>query len=343
MDFLILNLCLCVICVPVLIVHRLGQKWLMLALASFFILALPEREREDRSTFAAVARIAMFFCIFLYIAVAWSAFCVAIATNISSRPTVTWHWLYVAASLVWFIQLPLREFDPLGLYRKVSTETRTVWDQTTYTFQTTLIISLVISGLGVLAWIVFTIWPRLTLIPYGWILEPSLWSLEAADGFLKHNWWLPSAILAMALVRMFLVRTRKDPIEWRSWGDELDRVVMMAKTLSSEWAGYNKTEFLDAILRSWGGATAEDCCSYVLVRNDRYSHFEFHFMFGDQPNADMAFLYVRGLKELQGLWILGRSGELALSLKPVNGSTVSSEAKKAARLLQQKFDLQFAD
>jgi hypothetical protein len=36
MDFLILNLCLCVICVPLLIVHRLGQKLLMLSVASFF-------------------------------------------------------------------------------------------------------------------------------------------------------------------------------------------------------------------------------------------------------------------------------------------------------------------
>lgn len=343
MDFLILNLCLCVICVPVFIVHRLGQKLLMLSVASFFILALPEREREDRSAFVAVGRIAICACLFLYIAVGWAAFCVAIASNVSNRPTATWHWLYVAASLVWFIQLPLRVIDPSRLYCKVSTETRTVWDQTGYTFHTTLIASLIILGLSSLAWVVFTIWPNLTMIPYGWILKPILWALEAIDGFLKRNWWLPAAILALALVRMLVVRTRKNPSDWRSWGTDLDAVVMMAKTLSSEWAGYRKTEFHDAILTSWGGTIAEDCGSYILVRNERYSHFEFHFMFGDQPNADMAFLYVRGLKELQGLWILGRSGELALSLKPVNGSTVSAEAKKAAGLLQQKFDLQFAD
>ena len=49
MDFLILNFYLCIVCLPVLLTLRLAQKWLMLSLASFFILALPEREREDRS------------------------------------------------------------------------------------------------------------------------------------------------------------------------------------------------------------------------------------------------------------------------------------------------------
>ena len=86
-----------------------------------------------------------------------------------------------------------------------------MWDQTTYTFQTTLILSLAIWGVGALAWIVFTIWPSLALIPYGWFLKPFLRWLEAFDGFLKRNWWLPSAILAVALLRVFVARTGKHP------------------------------------------------------------------------------------------------------------------------------------
>lgn len=339
MDFLILNFYLYIVCIPVLLTLRLSQKWLMLSLASFFILALPEREREDRSALAAVARIASCAGAFLYIAVAWSAFCVAITTNFSGRQTATWYWLYIAASLVWFIQLPLRELNPPRLYRKVSTGTRTVWEQTTYTFQFTLILSFAIWGLAALAWIVFTIRPGLTLMPYGWILKPSLRSLEVVDSLLKQHWWLPSTILAIVTVRMFVVRARKDPTEWQSWGDELDRVVFMSKNLSRDWAWYSKTEFLNAILSSWGGATAEDCGSYVLVRNESFSYFEFRFMFGEPPNARLTFLFVRGLKELQGLWILGRSGELVLNVKP----TASHEAQKAAGLLQKKFDLGFAD
>lgn len=342
MDLLILNLYLLVVYVPVLICLRLVRKGLMLSIASFLILALPEREREERSAAAAIAYIAVCMIAFCYCAVAWSAFCSVIAKSVASRPAVTWDWLYNAVGLIWCVQLLAREINPPELLRKVSTETRTVWDQTTYTFQSLLVITIAVSGFATLAWIIFAIWPSIALIPYGWILRPSVRWLEAADGFLKRNWWLPITVLVLALIRLVLVHIRTVPVV-NGWAYELDRVVMMAKSLSSEWVGYNKEDFRNAILDSWSEVTAEDGGTYLLIRNERFSYFEFYFMFGEHPNARMTFLFVRGLKELQGLWILGQSGSLALSLKSEDESSIWLDAQKAANLLARKFKLQFTD
>jgi hypothetical protein len=68
MDFLILNLYLCVTCVPPLWALRLAQKWLTSSLASLFILPLPEREPENKSIFVWVVMVAVSGIAFLYVA-----------------------------------------------------------------------------------------------------------------------------------------------------------------------------------------------------------------------------------------------------------------------------------
>jgi hypothetical protein len=340
MDFLILNLYLCVMCVPALLAVRSGQKWLTSSLASFFILALPEREREQRSMLAAVARVALCGLVFLYVTGAWSAFCVAVARAVASRETVTWDWLYLGVSFVWCVQVLLRALDPVILYRKVATETRAVWDQAAPTFQSAVIFSFVTGGLAVLAWIAFAVWPGLMRIPYGWALGPFVRRVDGADDFLKTNWWIIVVALSIAVAKMVHARGGGGGTEWRAWGTEIERVVFMARTLSGEWAGDGKSEFIHKLLGSWSGATAEDRGEYVLVRHpELYRYFEFHFMFGARQDAPMAFVYVRGLEDLQGLWILGQAGELAWSLKPVDGRPASHDAQRAAEMLERKFDI----
>lgn len=340
MDFLILNLYLCILCVPALLLLGLGQRWLMSSLASFFVLAMPERERENKSMSVRVALVAVSGLAFLYVAGAWSALCVAIATTIYNRETVTWDWLYLVVSFVWYVLILLRSINLPTLYQRVTTETQAVWDQAKYTFHLTLIASFIICGLAVLAWIVFAIWPGSMLIPYGWVLNPLTRTMEGIDGFLKANWWISLIVLSVAIIRLFTKRSGKVNSEWRMWGAELDRVVFITQRFAEDWAWYGKHEFLVKMPGTWAGATVEDKGAYVVVRNpDLYSYFEFHFMFGERQDAPMSVLYVRGLKELQGLWLHGYASELGYSLKPANDSPVSPDAQKAAELMGRKFGL----
>lgn len=344
MDFLILNLYLCILCVPALLLLGLGQRWLMSSLASFFVLAMPERELENKSMFVRVAVVAVSGFAFLCIAGAWSAFCVAIATNIVNREAVTWDWLYFIVSFVWCTLILLRSINFLTLYQRVTTETLAVWDQAGYTFQTTLVISFIICGLAALAWIVFAIWPGSMLMLYGWALNPFTRAMEGIDGFLKANWWIPLIVLAVAVIRLFANRSGKVNPGWRAWGAELDRVVFMTRTFAEHWAWYGKNEFLEKMPATWSGATVEDKGAYVVVCNPSlYKYFEFHFMFGERQDAPMSLLYVRGLKELQGLWLHGHAGELGYSLKPANGIPISPDAKKAAELMERKFGLRLVE
>lgn len=344
MDFLILNFCLCVMCLFALPILKLGQKWLISSVASFFILALPEREPEHKSMFLTVAKVAVCGIAFLYIAGAWSAVCVATAQTIISREVVTWDWLYLVASFVWCVQVLLRGINLFTLYQRVTTETRAVWDQANLTFQSTFFSSFVICGLGALAWILFAIWPSLMLMLYGWALNPLIRALGGVDDLLKTYWWIPALVLSGAVIKVFFLRGNKTTPEWRSWGAELDRVVFMAQTFSQEWGGCSKPEVLYRLPRSWVGATAEDRGAFVVARNPGiFKYFEFHFMFGEPQDAPMTFLYVRGLQELRELWILVQAGEMALSLRPANGSSVSPDAKKAAKALESKFSLSIVE
>jgi hypothetical protein len=340
MDFPILNLYLCVTCVPTLWALRLAQKWLMSSLASLFVLALPEREPEDKSIFVRVVMVAVSGIAFLYVAGAWSAFCVAITTTIVSSEAVTWDWLYFVVSFVWCVLILLRSLDLHTLYQRVTTETLAVWEQAGHTFQTTFAASCIICGLAALAWIVFAIWPGSMLIPYGWALNPFTREIERIGGFLKASWWIPSIILSVAVIRLFAKRGRKVNPEWRAWGPELDRVVFMTRTFLEDLAWYGKDELLQKMPGMWGGATAEDKGAYVVVRNPGlYRYFEFHFMFGERQDAPMTVLYVRGLKELQGLWLYAHADELGFSLKQADGGPISPDAKKAAELMERKFGL----
>lgn len=344
MDFLILNFCLCVMCFLALPVLRLGQKWLMSSLASFFILALPEREPERKSMLPTMLKVALCGIVLLSIAGGWSAVCVATAQTIIRREAVTWDWLYLVASFSWCIQVLLGSINLFTLYQRVTTETRAVWDQANFTFQTTLIASIVICGLGALAWILFAIWPRLMLMLYGWALNPFTRGLDGVDGLLKTYWWIPVLVLSGAVIRVLFLRGDKATPEWGGWGAELDRVVFMAQTFSQKWDRYSKPEVLDSLPRSWPGATAEDRGAFVVARNPEiFKYFEFHFMFGEPQGAPMTFLYVRGLNELRELWILVQAGEMALSLRPANGSAVSPAAKKAAKALESKFSLSMVE
>lgn len=344
MDFLILNLYLCLMCIPTLLVLRLSQKWLMSSLASFFVLALPEREPENKSMFVRMAMVAVSGIAFLYAAGAWSAFCVAIATNTVNREAVTWDWLYFVVSFVWCVLILLRSLNLHTLYQRVTTETLAVWEQAGQTFQTTFAASFIICGLAILVWIVFAIWPGSMLILYGWALNPFSRGIERIDGFLKANWWIPSIILSVAFIRLLAKRGRKVTPEWRAWGPELDRVVFMTRTFLEDLVWYGKDELLQKMPGMWGGATAEDKGGYVVVSNPGlYRYFEFHFMFGEQENARMTALYVRGLKELEGLWLYGHAHKLGFSLKPAHGNAVSPDAKKAAELMERKFGLRLVD
>lgn len=344
MDFLILNLYLCILCVPALLLLGLGQRWLMSSLASFFVLAMPEREPENKNMSVRVASVAASGLAFLYVAGAWSALCVATATTIVNRGAVTWDWPYLIVSFIWCALILLRSINLPTLYQRVTTETPAVWDQAGHTFHTTLFASFIICGLAALAWIVFAIWPGSMLIPYGWVLNPLARAMGGIDGLLKANWWIPLIVLSVAVVRLFTGRSGKVNPGWRVWGAELDRVVFITRSFAEDWAWYGKNEFLVKMPGTWAGATVEDKGAYVVVRNpDLYRYFEFHFMFGERQDAPMSALHVRGLKELQGLWLHGHAGELGFSLKPENGSTASPDAKKAAELMKRKFGLRLVE
>jgi len=340
MDFLILNLYLCIMCVPALLILRFCQKRLMSSIASFFILAHPEREPENKSMFAAIAAVGLSVIAFLYLAVAWSAYCVAITQSIISREAVTWDWLYLSVSFLWCVQILLRSTNLSTLYQRVTTETLAVWDQAVYTFQFTLAAGFIICGLAALAWILFAIWTGLMLIPYGWALNPIIYGADTINDFLKTNWWIPVIILFAAIIKIVFIR----PVESKfGWEAEIEKVVSMTQRFSEDWVGYRKSEFLEKMPETWIGATAEDRGTYVVVRNlELYKYFEFHMMFSEQQNATMDCLIVHGLHELDGLRIFGRYGKLTTSLRAVSGNSVSHDAKKAITMMEKKHGVPYA-
>lgn len=169
MDFLILNVYLFVVCVLGLPILRLAQKWPTSSLARFF---LP----KDESVFIPAVWVAVSGIAFLYIAGAWSAFCLAIARTIIDRKTVTWDWLYLCVSFVWCVLILSRGIRPFSLSERImpdpTLEEDQAYEQTHDTYMVAFPIYLAIWGLAVLAWGLFAVWPRLMLILYGWILGP---------------------------------------------------------------------------------------------------------------------------------------------------------------------------
>ncbi len=122
---------------------------------------------------------------------------------------------------------------------------------------------------------------------------------------------------------------------------ELEGLVFMTQTLSRDWVGYPKDEFLQKMPGTWFGAIAEDRGEYVLVRNEElYSRFEFRFIFGKQPDTPMSILIVRGQEDLQGLWILGDSGQVGFSLLPPDGESITRSARKVGKMLQSRLGIQ---
>jgi len=89
----------------------------------------------------------------------WSAFCVAVAYNFTSKPEVTWDWLYFVTGF----------FQSTALIEWLSYKermVRTAEDQRSIQ-SGTMWYSLV----AIAAYIVFAIWPHLMNAPYGWFLR----------------------------------------------------------------------------------------------------------------------------------------------------------------------------
>lgn len=129
---------------------------------------------------------------------------------------------------------------------------------------------------------------------------------------------------------------------WRpAWVAELNHVPYTTQSFSRTWVHYEKFDFLEKIPDAWPGAAIEDNGELVVVRNPQvFRYFEFGFIFPKERDMRMESLLVRGLNELGGLWILGHSGEImSCRLKPANGSSVSRDARKAAKMLRKRFEI----
>jgi hypothetical protein len=122
------------------------------------------------------------------------------------------------------------------------------------------------------------------------------------------------------------------------WLSELDGVSFLAETLSRDWTGWRKAEFLEKMPRTWHGAKTEDRGKYVVVRNPgRHRYFEFHFVFGNREGMPVEIVVIRGLNELHDLSIVGKSGHTMYQLKSTNRGCVTRDAQKAAKILQTKY------
>jgi hypothetical protein len=112
----------------------------------------------------------------------------------------------------------------------------------------------------------------------------------------------------------------------------------MAETLSRDWTGWRKSQFLEKMPAAWHGVKVEDRGKYAVVRNPvQHRYFEFHFVFGDREGMPVDILVVRGLKELHDLSIVGKSGHTMYQLKSTTRGAVTRDAQKAATILQTKY------
>lgn len=124
------------------------------------------------------------------------------------------------------------------------------------------------------------------------------------------------------------------------WGAELERAVFMGRTLSSDWLGYPKLEFLEKMPGTWGGCVAEDLGLRVTVRNpERYQHFEFDFAFSEEGDMHAVLLIIRGLQELDSLFIcFGMDGAFC-GARPQEGRVATPGAKRAVAVLGRKYHI----
>lgn len=89
----------------------------------------------------------------------WSAFCVSVAYHFTSKPEVTWDWLYFVTGFSWSTSLigwlshKERMVSPAEEQRSIACGT--MW----------------YSNVAIATYIVFAIWPHLTNVPYGWFLR----------------------------------------------------------------------------------------------------------------------------------------------------------------------------
>lgn len=90
----------------------------------------------------------------------WAAFCVAATYHYTTKPEVTWNWLYWAAGFVWCASLIGYLSHNEQLMSESTAEAAGVQKGTMF-----------YSLIALAAYVAFAIWPRLMIWPYGWFLH----------------------------------------------------------------------------------------------------------------------------------------------------------------------------
>lgn len=157
-NFLFFNLIFLISSFPALLLFALGIVLCLLPLAPFTIF----KKEKPGIVFGILISpfLAVVFLFQVYFWGFWSAFCVAITLRFTTKPSVTWDWLYWISAFMWCVSLigwlAAKEKQGSGSFSDVQ---RVQGGTTLY--------SLIAIG----SFLTFAFFPNLVLWPYGWALD----------------------------------------------------------------------------------------------------------------------------------------------------------------------------
>lgn len=159
---------------------RSAQKLMTHSVARLAEFVQPERERQGNGLM--ILGLAIFsVLLFIYVAGAWCAVCVAIPRSLAQQTASAMGWVYLGIGFVWcLVVIPWSTRTAIGIsdpnqllaYIEINTVAR--WEKANVTFMFAIASSLVVFWLSLVTWILFTIWPNLMQWPYGWLVDPVL-------------------------------------------------------------------------------------------------------------------------------------------------------------------------